>query len=211
MHDIARYSAPSDHPFRSPERTSCIASHVFPAGSHAKESKNAMQEMDSTARIPVRRTYHASATRRRANMPPASNSFRRTLIAAAFFASPFVLLASAYAENPTQEKGQTAAQKFKNIRVLKNLPADQLVPLMHTWNNSLGVQCNFCHEVETNSAGQHVGWEKDVKPEKGMARKMVEMTMKLNKSEQLLGGRATCFMCHHGHANPELKAPEAAK
>lgn len=124
--------------------------------------------------------------------------------------APFALLGAAYAAQTHPDKGAkapTAAQKFKNIQVLKSLPADRLIPTMHVWNDSLGVRCDFCHAVETNAAGQHVGWEKDVKPEKTMARKMAVMTMKLHKGEKLLEGRASCFMCHHGHATPELKAP----
>lgn len=144
-----------------------------------------------------------------------SRTHRTTAIALSS-AAPFLILATAYAartgqENAEKAKTPTAAQKYKNIRVLKNLPADQLGPLMHQWNDSLGVQCTFCHEVETNAEGRHVGFERDVKPEKAMARKMVQMTMKLNKSEKLLEGRATCFMCHHGHARPEFKVPDAEK
>ena len=138
--------------------------------------------------------------------------YRSAIIAAV--AAPFALLCSAQAAqtgDKQADKPVTAGQKFKNVKVLKDLPADQLVPLMHQWNASLGVQCGFCHVVETTASGQHIGWEKDVKPEKAMARKMVLMTMKLNKTEKLLDNGATCYMCHHGHANPERKPPAEAQ
>jgi hypothetical protein len=142
--------------------------------------------------------------------------FRAAILCA--MTAPVVLFGSAYAsqgdkpqgDKPQGDKPPTAARKFKNIQVLKSLPADQIVPVMHQWSLSLGVGCDFCHVVETTASGQHVGFEKDVKPEKAMARKMALMTMRLNKSEKLLDKGATCYMCHHGHAIPERKVPTQA-
>jgi hypothetical protein len=34
---------------------------------------------------------------------------------------------------------------FKNIQVLKGIPADQLIPTMQFITASLGVECDFCH------------------------------------------------------------------
>ena len=36
-------------------------------------------------------------------------------------------------------------QQFKNIQVLKDIPADQLIPAMQFITASLGVECEFCH------------------------------------------------------------------
>src|SRR5579871_2014853 len=94
-------------------------------------------------------------------------------------------------------KGPTAKEKFKNIKVLKDLPADQLLPLMHAFNDSLGVRCDFCH-VERQ-------FDKDNKPAKNMARKMIVMTNDLNAHEKILDKKATCYMCHHGHPEPETR------
>ena len=109
-------------------------------------------------------------------------------------------LAGKSAKEPTPE---TAGKKYKNIKILKNLPADQLIPVMRQIDASLGVRCDFCHVINPD----HTGFEKDDKPMKAMARKMMVMTQKLNKSEKILAGKATCFMCHKGHAEPETKAP----
>ena len=125
-------------------------------------------------------------------------------------AAPCVILGAAHAAQSDDAKVQTAAQKFKNIKVLKSVPADKLVPIMHQWNASLGVRCDFCHDIQTTSSGQHVGWEKDTKPMKDMARKMAVMTQKMFQSDKLLKGRASCFMCHHGRPEPDTKAPEEA-
>jgi len=49
---------------------------------------------------------------------------------------------------PAQEQPpvpKTAAQQFKNIQVLKDIPADQLIPTMQFIVGALGVDCEFCH------------------------------------------------------------------
>ena len=40
---------------------------------------------------------------------------------------------------------KTAEQQFKNIQVLKGVPADQVIPTMQFISGSLGVECEFCH------------------------------------------------------------------
>lgn len=121
---------------------------------------------------------------------------------AAVIAAPIVLLTiwSIAQETPAvTTKEKTSSEQFKNIKVLKDLPASKLIPMMHTINTSLGVNCDFCHVMGPN----HTGFEKDDKPTKIMARKMITMTQKLNKNQKILGGQATCFMCHHGSPEPE--------
>src|ERR1044071_9159395 len=41
--------------------------------------------------------------------------------------------------------GKTAAEQFKNIQILKDMPADQLIPAMQFMTASLGVDCEYCH------------------------------------------------------------------
>ncbi len=100
-------------------------------------------------------------------------------------------------------KPQLASQKYKNIKVLKNLPADQLGPLMHKYNDSLGVRCDFCHVIKAD----HTGWELDDKPEKLKAREMITMTANLNKKEKSVSGQITCYLCHRGKPEPEPQIP----
>ena len=114
---------------------------------------------------------------------------------------------AAAAQTAPRGKTPTAAQQFKNIKVLKDLPADRLLPVMFGMNASLGVRCDHCHVVEETPGGQHTGFEKDTKPEKEMARKMILMTQDLNAHQQILDRKASCYMCHHGHAKPETQAP----
>ena len=105
---------------------------------------------------------------------------------------------------PTKE---TAAQKFKNIKVLKNLPADQLIPKMHEYNTALNVKCNFCHVVNA----EHNAWDKDDVPMKAVARQMIGVVNDLNAHQKSLNGRATCYMCHQGHPEPITSTPETAQ
>ena len=94
--------------------------------------------------------------------------------------------------NPAQM--QAAEQKFKNIQVLKGIPADQLVPSMQFIAASLGVDCEFCHMENAK--------EKDDKKEKKTAREMIAMMMAINKSNFSGEREVTCYTCHHGSAHP---------
>src|SRR5579859_298549 len=88
--------------------------------------------------------------------------------------------------------GKTAVQAYKNITILKDIPADQLLPSMQFISASLGVECEFCH-VER-------AFEKDDKKEKQTAREMLTMMFAINK-ENFQGRReVTCNSCHHGSA-----------
>ncbi len=89
---------------------------------------------------------------------------------------------------------KTAAEVYKNIQVLKDTPAEQIMPMMDIMSASLGVKCSFCHVQDQ--------WEKDDKEEKKTARQMVTMTLALNK--QNFNGRleVSCATCHNGRPHP---------
>jgi photosynthetic reaction center cytochrome c subunit len=88
-----------------------------------------------------------------------------------------------------------AEEQFKNIQVLKGIPADQLIPSMQFIQASLGVECEFCHV--------HNAFEKDDKKPKQAARKMMEMMFAINK-DSFEGNRAvTCNSCHRGSPKPQ--------
>ncbi len=98
---------------------------------------------------------------------------------------------------------QLMEQKYKNIQVLKGLPAAQMHQVMTLISASLGVTCAKCH-VRT---GNDWEFDKDDKGEKKTARMMIQMTMDINKGH--FGGRnqVTCFTCHHGHDHPVSVPP----
>jgi photosynthetic reaction center cytochrome c subunit len=92
-------------------------------------------------------------------------------------------------------QAKTAEQRYKNIQVFKGLPASELQSMMTFIASSLGVSCNHCH----------VGggaFEKDDKPTKQTARRMVQMMRDINDTN--FGGKTvvTCNTCHRGSARP---------
>jgi outer membrane lipoprotein-sorting protein len=89
---------------------------------------------------------------------------------------------------------KTAEQVFKNIQVLKGVPADQVQPAMQFISNALGVECEFCHVQNA--------FDKDDKKTKQTARQMIEMQMAINKANFKGHPEVTCFTCHHGSHDP---------
>jgi photosynthetic reaction center cytochrome c subunit len=93
--------------------------------------------------------------------------------------------------NDSQKK---AEDTFKNIQVLKGVPADQFIPAMEFMSSSLGVPCSFCH-VEGH-------FEKDDKKPKQTARNMMKMMVALNKNNFDGRRELTCYSCHRGVSDP---------
>src|SRR6201993_1173623 len=103
------------------------------------------------------------------------------------------------AQNPPQASAppaaaKTASQQFKNIQVLKDVPADQLIPAMQFISASLGVECEFCHV-------EHA-FDKDDKKSKATARKMIQMQLAINKDNFEGHTEVTCNSCHRGSHSP---------
>ncbi len=89
---------------------------------------------------------------------------------------------------------RTAGETFKNVQVLKDIPADQFLPTMRFVAASLGAQCTFCHVEDANDS--------DDKQTKQTARRMMQMVMNINKDN--FNGRVTvtCYTCHRGSDSP---------
>jgi len=103
------------------------------------------------------------------------------------------------AGDPLRKPEPTAAEKFKNVKTLKALPASAFLDTMRNFTMSLGVECEFCH-VEHDFAS-------DDKKEKKTARKMIAMTDTANT--QTFEGRTEvrCYTCHRGAKKP-VSIPE---
>lgn len=105
--------------------------------------------------------------------------------------------ASSPQAQPQGNAEKPAEEVFKNIQVLKGIPASQLRPMMNLIRASLNVRCDFCHVIQ---AGQ--GFEKDEKEPKKPARKMIQMVLDINKTNFAGRTEVTCFTCHHGEHDP---------
>jgi photosynthetic reaction center cytochrome c subunit len=100
-------------------------------------------------------------------------------------------------------ENQPAESVFKNIKVLKGVPAGRLVNIMNMgFGRSLGVSCGFCHVPGK--------WDLDDKQEKNTARIMVTMVGAINR-EYLSKvpvdsgnppATVNCFTCHRGMPRP---------
>ncbi len=134
-------------------------------------------------------------------------SKRTFAITAVVIASVASVIVGAKAQSqPAAAALKTTEETFKNIQVLKGVPADQLMPAMGFIAASLGVGCDHCHVAGA--------FEKDDKKPKQVARQMMQMMFAINR-ENFEGRReVTCYSCHHGSHEPvsvPIIAPEEAK
>src|SRR5437763_15344869 len=67
---------------------------------------------------------------------------------------------------------KTAQQAFKNVQVLNDVPADDLVPGMQFVAASLGVECDFCHIRDA--------FEKDDEKTKHTSRRIMHQVLNIN-------------------------------
>ena len=100
-------------------------------------------------------------------------------------------------------ENQPAESVFKNIKILKGVPAARLVNIMNNgFGRSLGVSCGFCHVPGK--------WDLDDKEEKNTARLMFAMVQTINRdyiSKVPVDSGAprpvvNCFTCHRGNSRP---------
>jgi len=107
------------------------------------------------------------------------------------------VLVSAAPQQPQASAPQvrTAQQQYKNVQVLKDIPATQMTPTMHLIAGQLGVGCQYCHVWEE--------WEKEDRAPKQTARRMMTMMAEINRNP-LFGGAqvVTCYTCHQGKPKP---------
>ena len=112
------------------------------------------------------------------------------------------LVVAVRAAGTPQAGEKKAEEQFKNIQVLKAVPADQIFPTMQFITASLGVECDFCHVQGA--------FEKDDKKPKQTARKMMEMMFAINQQNFDGHREVTCYSCHRGSVNPVGMPPVMA-
>jgi len=87
-----------------------------------------------------------------------------------------------------------AQQHPKNLQVFKDLPATQLDPTMAFISGALGVRCSYCHVANQ--------FDKDDKPTKLAARRMIQMVFDINKGSFNGESAVSCYTCHRGKPLP---------
>ena len=110
---------------------------------------------------------------------------------------------SLFAQQPGG-RGAAAAAPAKNLKLIG--PKADLLFIMQSFNEALGVQCTYCH-VQGDFAA-------DTNPKKEMARKMIAMGRLIDTSFPSSAGvfpegyhEVDCLTCHRGSVKPETKAP----
>jgi photosynthetic reaction center cytochrome c subunit len=127
----------------------------------------------------------------------------RNWVWAAAFIFLGMMITGAGAQAPaTPVAPKTAGEQFKNVQVLKDIPADGFIPAMQFITASLGVECEFCHVQGA--------MEKDDKKPKQTARQMMEMMFAINKDNFHGHREVTCYSCHRGSPDPVAIPPVMA-
>jgi hypothetical protein len=97
-----------------------------------------------------------------------------------------------------------AGEVFKNIKVLKDIPAGRLVRIMDAgYNRALGVNCDHCHVEDL--------WEADDKRPKRAARGMIALVNEINAKLETMDEidntepAVNCTTCHRGFVKPALQ------
>lgn len=100
--------------------------------------------------------------------------------------------------------------KERNLKILpSDISDEKLDSIMHTYNKALGVNCNFCH-VPYKGFPDSLDFASDAEPMKDNARKMMEMTININKTwfnfddkiQPVFLNTVVCKTCHRGEPFP---------
>jgi hypothetical protein len=106
---------------------------------------------------------------------------------------------------------RSPGSNHKNLQVLPNDISDQkLDSIMQSYNKALGVKCDFCH-VPVKTLKDSLDYVSDAEPMKDQARKMMRMTIEINKTNFYFNKEerpeylhiVTCITCHRGEPFPE--------
>lgn len=100
--------------------------------------------------------------------------------------------------------------KDRNLKILpKDISDTKLDSIMQSYNIALGVKCNFCH-VPMKNIADSLDYASDKEPMKEEARKMMKMTVHINKTNFYYDKNekpeylhtVTCKTCHRGETFP---------
>lgn len=110
-------------------------------------------------------------------------------------------MTSASAQSGTVQKPLLSEEAFKNVQVLRGIPASEFIETMGFFAVSLSANCSTCHGEASGGS-----WERyaDDTPLKQATRRMVVMMNSINQAN--FGGKreVTCFTCHRGDPIPRI-------
>lgn len=103
--------------------------------------------------------------------------------------------------------GPLAKDVYKNVQVLGDVPAadfDRLMVAITQWV-APKQGCGFCHDLKAGADGQ-VNYADDAMYTDKVARRMIQMTMKINTDwgNHVAPSGVVCYTCHRGENVPPL-------
>jgi hypothetical protein len=98
---------------------------------------------------------------------------------------------------PPAPTGPLAAAKYRDVQIMKDVPADQFDLTMDYFVVSTGIPCQGCH-VRDEATGAFA-YENDHRI-KAVTRKMINLVRTVNAGD--FGGRTNCAQCHIGRPRP---------
>jgi hypothetical protein len=117
---------------------------------------------------------------------------------------------------PQQPRPHRPRPKPTNLQVLpKDFTGDQVIDVMHKFEDQLGVECDYCHAKNPTPSPTtgHLDFASDTNPMKDRARVMMRMSHEINQTflTQLTtppaGQQVSCGTCHRGNAKPPAFVP----
>jgi photosynthetic reaction center cytochrome c subunit len=110
-------------------------------------------------------------------------------------------VASAIGQTDPAQKPLMSEEAFKDVQVLRGIPASEFIETMGFFAVSLTANCTTCHGDASAGSWEHYS---DNTPLKQSARRMVVMMNSINQAN--FGGKreVTCYTCHRGDRSPRV-------
>jgi len=125
----------------------------------------------------------------------------RLLSVLGIFAMCLAGIASASGQTGTAEKPLLSEEAFRDVQVLRGIPASEFIETMGFFAVSLTANCTTCHGDASAGSWEHYADNTQLKT---AARRMVVMMNSINQAN--FGGKreVTCYTCHRGDRTPRI-------
>jgi len=108
---------------------------------------------------------------------------------------------SASGQADSAQKPLMAEDAFKEVQVLRGIPASEFIETMGFFAVSLTANCTTCHGDASAGSWEHYA---DTTPLKQAARRMVVMMNAINQANFAGKREVTCYTCHRGDRLPRV-------
>ena len=125
-------------------------------------------------------------------------AFRNTL---GIIAVCLLAAGTTWGQADSSQKPLLSEEAFKDVQVLRGIPASEFIETMGFFAVSLTANCTTCHGDASAGSWEHYA---DNTPLKTAARRMVVMMNSINQAN--FGGKreVTCYTCHRGDRTPRI-------